>query len=185
MDAYVEVKVVADPEFPPNEIISVFWAKLHQTLARLKEKEIGISFPDENEKVLGRRLRLHGSAEKLSHLMSTKWLGGTKDHIEVSEILERPAGCKFRVVQRVQVQSSVGRLRRRAMKRHGLDERAAEERIPDSAAKHLDLPFVKMSSASTGNPFRLFVRHGPISEEEKSGSFSTYGLSGEATVPWF
>jgi len=71
------------------------------------------------------------------------------------------------------------------MKRHGLDETQARERIPDSAAETLHLPFVQLRSGSTGQTFRLFLCLGPAQPTPVSGEFNAYGLSQNATVPWF
>ncbi|MDQ1091385.1 CRISPR-associated endoribonuclease Cas6/Csy4 subtype I-F [Xanthomonas sacchari] len=72
------------------------------------------------------------------------------------------------------------------MRRHGLSADAAAERIPDTAAERLRLPFVVLGSRSTGQAaFPLFVRHGPLLQEPVPGTFNTYGLSGGATIPWF
>ncbi|MCL1552323.1 type I-F CRISPR-associated endoribonuclease Cas6/Csy4, partial [Xanthomonas nasturtii] len=56
----------------------------------------------------------------------------------------------------------------------------------DAVAEQLSLPFVVLGSCSTGQAsFPLFIRHGPLLSEPKNGSFNSYGLSQEATVPWF
>jgi CRISPR-associated endonuclease Csy4 len=185
MDCYVDVRIVKDPEFGSNQILSVVFSKLHIALVKIKSTGIGVSFPNESSKGLGDHLRLHGSRDSLAQLLNTAWLAGLKDHVKVTEISERPQGCKFRAVRRAQAKSSPERLRRRAMRRHGLDEKAVAERIPDAVAESLDLPYIRMASSSTQQPFRLFVRHGPVVDSEVGGQFSTYGLSYLATIPWF
>ncbi|WP_152482130.1 type I-F CRISPR-associated endoribonuclease Cas6/Csy4, partial [Dickeya sp. DW 0440] len=36
-----------------------------------------------------------------------------------------------------------------------------------------------------GQPFLLFVEHGPLQDTPVAGVFSSYGLSATATIPWF
>lgn len=48
-----------------------------------------------------------------------------------------------------------------------------------------DLPWLNLRSLSTGQSFRLFIRHGELLSAPVVGMFSTYGLSATATVPWF
>ena len=71
------------------------------------------------------------------------------------------------------------------MKRHGLDETQARERILDSAAEKVDLPFVQLQSRSTGQTFRLFLSLDPEQSAPTPGDFNAYGLSRNATIPWF
>jgi len=48
-----------------------------------------------------------------------------------------------------------------------------------------DLPWLNLRSLSTGQSFKLFIRHGDLLSTPVSGMFTTYGLSATATVPWF
>ena len=85
----------------------------------------------------------------------------------------------------MQAHSNPDRLRRRQMRRHGYDEAEAQRRIPDTAARQLDLPFVQLHSAGTEQAFRLFIQHDPLQPTPRHGTFSAYGLSPETTIPWF
>ena len=71
------------------------------------------------------------------------------------------------------------------MKRKSITEAEAREAIPDTVEERLELPFVVLTSQSTGQKFRLFIEHGPLRERPAQGRFSHYGLSRIATVPWF
>ena len=187
MDHHVDIDLWPDPEIAPHLLMSALFAKLHRALAKNGSSRIGVSFPgvDTEAPSLGTRLRLHGGRNELSALLATDWLGAMKDHVSVHDPAPVPAGTKHRVVQRVQTKSSPDRLRRRLIRRHGLDEHEAVDRIPDEAARYVRLPFVELTSASTGQTFKLFVAHGPMRDESERGDFSTYGLSPKATVPWF
>jgi CRISPR-associated endonuclease Csy4 len=71
------------------------------------------------------------------------------------------------------------------MRRHGFSEEEARQRIPDSAARRLDLPYVQLRSQSSGQHFRLFIHHGPLQSQPVAGHINRYGLSDGCTVPWF
>jgi CRISPR-associated endonuclease Csy4 len=130
-------------------------------------------------------LRLHGRHAELAATMATPWLAGMRDHVQASAVLSVPATARFRVVSRVQAKSNPDRLRRRQMRRHGIDAAEAVVRVPDTAAERLDLPYVQLRSLSTVQSFRLFIRHGALQDAASPGVFGAYGLSMTATVPWF
>lgn len=187
MDAYLELQLLPDPEFPATMLMNALFAKLHRALVACGEGQIGVSFPDVERtgRGLGQRLRLHGNAANLARFNDSNWLRGMRDHLLLGDIRPVPAGASHRVVCRVQAKSSPERQRRRATRRLGLSPEAAAERIPDGAAERLNLPYLTLASQSTGQQFRLFVEHRPLQAEATPGEFSTYGLSPTTTVPWF
>lgn len=188
MDHYLDLNLLPDPEFPPRELLSALYAKLHRALVQLGRDDIGISFPGHDDTVpsLGTHVRLHGNAPALSALAASPWLGGLTGLLRQSPMQPIPAHAQHRAVTRVQAKSSPERLRRRAMRRHGIDATTARQRIPDAAAETLALPFVQLGSRSTGQPsFHLYIRHGPLQHTPTEGAFNAYGLSKGATVPWF
>ena len=187
MDFYIELQLLPDPEFPATTLMNALFAKLHRGLASSGEGRIGISFPDVARKVagLGSRLRLHGQAADLERLMSANWLQGMRDHLACSPLSAVPTNASHRVVRRVQAKSSPERLRRRLMVHQKLDQEAAIKAIPAHAAEVLDLPYRRLNSQSTSQQFRLFVEHLDLKTKATAGQFSAYGLSAEATVPWF
>ena len=187
MDSYIELQLLPDPEFPANMLMNALFAKLHRGLVSGGEGRVGISFPDVEQKGvgLGARLRLHGAGTDLERLMSANWLQGMRDHLFCSPVSPIPAGVAYRVVRRVQAKSSPERERRRLIARKGVSAEAAMQNIPDSAAEMLRLPYLLLTSQSTQQQFRLFVEHLPAQKESVPGTFSAYGLSSIATVPWF
>jgi CRISPR-associated endonuclease Csy4 len=187
MDYFLEIGLRPDPEFVPSQLMNALFTKLHRVLVQAGNNAIGVSFPDarSDRPYLGERLRLHGSAAQLDVLMSSQWLIGMRDHVCVGELMAVPANVKYRVVRRVQAQSSPERLRRRYAKRHEVGDADLMERFPDEAGERLALPFVSLRSDSTGQHFRLFIVQGPLLDEARAGEFSCYGLSSTATVPWF
>lgn len=187
MDHYVDIDVRPDPEFPAHQLMSALYAKLHRALVARQGAGIGVSFPgfDAQGTYLGTRLRLHGSLAALAGLLESDWLTGMRDHVALTPPQPVPPGAQHRVVKRVQVKSSPERLRRRLIRRHGFDEPEARERIPDQLAQLTRLPFVQLRSTSTGQAFMLFIEHSPLQSGAVAGGFNAYGLSQDATIPWF
>lgn len=187
MDHHVDIDLRPDPEIAPHQLMSALYAKLHRALVGLARDDIGVSFPqyDAAAPHLGNRLRLHGEMGALVALMADDWLTGMRDHVAVGTPSPVPESVQHRAVRRVQTKSSPERLRRRLMRRHDINELEALRRIPDSAARLLRLPFIQLSSGSTGQSFRLFIDQSVAQPQASHGTFGAYGLSRDATVPWF
>lgn len=187
MDYYLDLKLLPDPEFAATQLMSALFSKLHRGLCDLGRNDIGVSFPavESGGHGLGDCLRLHGSAEALDKLLALNWLSGMRDHLHTGELAQVPAGAKHRLVSRVQVDSNPERARRRLIKRHDISLEEARQRIPDSAGKRCNLPYVAIRSNSSGERFNLFIRHGPLLDSPQPGTFNRYGLSSTASVPWF
>jgi len=188
MTHYLDIRLWPDPDFPAHFLMGALYNKLHRELVRIDSTRIGLSFPahDEQRPSLGDHMRLHGSSSDLAALMSRPWLRGMSDHLRIGEIAEVPVDAAHRRVVRVQAKSNPERLRRRRMKRHGMDAETARAEIPDAARETLALPFVQLASQSTAQSrFPLFISHGELQTQPSPGSFNSYGLSREATVPWF
>jgi CRISPR-associated endonuclease Csy4 len=187
MDHYVDIDLLSDPGFPPPQLMSALYSKLHRGLVMHKSTRIGVSFPGFNLKAphLGTRLRLHGDLVSLAALLESEWLAGMRDHVVLALPARVPDTAQHCAVRRMQVKSSPERLRRRLMRRHNLDAQEAHERIPDSLARSLKLPFLQLRSASNGQAYRLFIDHGPAQANAVTGDFNTFGMSSVATIPWF
>lgn len=187
MTHYLDLKLRTDPESSPSQLLSVLYAKLHRALVQRGNGRIAVSFPgySTSPPQLGTTLRLIGAGEDLSALMAVDWMLALRDHVLVGPVAEIPAHATARTLRRVQAKSSPERLRRRQMRRHGLTEEEAVQRIPDTAAEMLRLPYLHLASASTGQKFRLFLRLGEPQSSSVSGEFNAYGLSNSATIPWF
>lgn len=188
MDHYIDIHLRPDPEFPPHQLLRALYTKFHRALVQLGSTDIGVNFPAHRASppTLGTHMRILGTQTSLQKLLDADWLAGMRDHITLSAIESVPADAQHCHVSRVQAKSNPERLRRRAMRRHGIDAATAAARIPDNAAEQLRLPFVQLGSRSTGQAsFPLFIRHGPPGPAASTGQFNGYGLSREATVPWF
>jgi len=184
---YLEISVRPDPEFTEPMLVSALLSKLHRALAELHSETIGISFPEHtlSPRSLGKTLRIHANATALDNLTNTQWLRGMRDHVFCTEIQPIPSTVEYRTVSRRQFKTNVERLRRRRMKRKGESYEEAAAQIPVTVERNPNLPFATLRSLSTGQSFNLFVEHGDLLSEPASGSFSSYGLSNQATIPWF
>lgn len=187
MDHYLDLRLRPDPEFPPAMLMGALFSKLHRALVTLDADDLGVSFPEHasRPRTLGTVLRVHGTESRLEQLMGVDWLTGMRDHVAGGMVARVPDGAQHRLVRRVQPKTSAERLRRRHMKRHQVSADVARERIPDDVESRVVLPFVMIRSRSTGQGFCLFIDHRPVQAEAVVGTFSRYGLSAVATVPWF
>lgn len=185
MTHYQDIHLLPDEMTGAPVLMNLLFGRLHGALVQLRSADIGVSFPEVG-RTLGNRLRLHGPQPALAQLDALPWPGPLASHIRKEKVLPVPERVQgHRTVSRRQFKSSPERLRRRLARRHGLSAEEAARRIPDQTARMTDLPFIQLKSASTGQHFRLFIEHGPLREHASPGSFSPYGLSATATVPWF
>ena len=184
---YIDLHLRPDPEFSQAHLLGALYAKLHRALVLVGSNTIGVSFPSYGAKppTLGNTLRLIGPRADLNRLMEQEWMQGMRDHVRQVSMFEVPASAAHCGLKRVQAKSSPDRLRRRQMRRHDLTLEEARLRVPNEIAESLRLPFVTLASASTGQQFRLFLRLDAPVVEARPGAFNTYGLSAQATTPWF
>lgn len=184
MESYLEIRVFSDPEFGDEILMAALMAKLHRALGTRGKGDIGVSFPRVNIKP-GDCLRVHGTADALKELEARNWRKGLNDYVECSGIQSVPKNALWRTVTRVQPKGNPERLMRRSVRKGWLTEEEAERRLQTMSLPTLTLPFLQMKSLSNNNSFRLFIRHGKITEHQVTGEFSSYGLSAVATIPWF
>ena len=190
MDHYVEIRLVPDPEFPQSFLMNALFGKLHRALVTGQHDDIGVSFPGYKEgrrvQTLGDTLRLHGTQASLGRLEDSGWLHAMRDHVESSPCQPIPAGIQgHRVVKRQQFKTNAERLRRRYAARHNTTLEDARMRIPNSVECKVTLPYLQISSQSTRQRFCLFISQGSLQKTPSPGTFNAYGLSTDATVPWF
>ena len=187
MDHYLDIGLLPDPEFSVQILMNALYSKLHRALVSLKVNNIGVSFPryQRRPKALGNTLRLHGNLAALIELQKTDWLKGMRDHAAISDVQRVPSVVRYIQINRRQYKTNANRLRRRRMKRKGETYEQALQAIPDSVERKPDLPFLSMRSLSTGQVFCLFLDQCMAQDKPVAGEFDSYGLSKQATVPWF
>jgi len=184
---YIDITVIPDEETSVAQLMGPLYDKLHLALVTNRIDSVGVSFPDYRRiaKTLGSVIRLHGREDVLTTLMASDWLKGLRDYVKLTGVSPVPVDAEHRTVYRKQFKVNVDRLRRRRMKRKGETVEEVIKAIPDEAARRPDLPYVWMRSQSTKQRFCLFIEMSPPRKTPVSGQFSCYGLSNEATVPWF
>lgn len=158
-------------------------AKLHRGLSLNKLDKIGISFPN-HHKILGNTLRLHGTLESLNNLRDQNWYKGLTDYITMTNPERIPDHVQYRCVSRKQRKSAHNK-RTRVINKGWLNEAQALEKFPDQQDQKLKEPYAEIRSLSTNSIMRLYIDHGELREAPQQGVFSSYGLSKEATIPWF
>lgn len=184
MDHYFDLRVLPDPEFNTEMLMAALFAKLHRALGARGKGDIGVSFPQFGV-TPGSCLRLHGSLSALQELEAGSWRKGLNDYCQCMAVTPVPAVKGWRTVSRVQVKSSPQRLLRRSVRKGWLTEEQAQLRLVESTEQHSDLPYLNVKSLSNQQQFRVFIRHGELRSEPVSGTFTSYGLSSTATIPWF
>lgn len=184
---YIDIHILPDPEFSEVHLLAALYAKLHRALVELAANDIGVSFPQYSlqPRGLGRLLRLHGSDAALQRLRRSDWLRGMRDHTDVSPLSPVPLNVEYRQLRRRQFKTNVERLRRRRMRRKSESWEQVLIAIPEFMERRPDLPYLRMRSSSTGQPFCLFLELSAAISQKKEGAFNSYGLSTIATVPWF
>lgn len=184
---YIDLRVIPDPETGAPQLMGALFDKLHQVLVQLGATDIGVSFPQysRNPRGIGNVLRLHGTEAALQRLMQHDWLKGVRDHVRITEVSAIPENAMHCVVMRRQFKTNAERLRRRRMKRKGESYEEAAKAIPATVERKPNLPFLVLRSQSTGQAFHLFIDQSLLKEERVPGTFNSYGLSQEATVPSF
>lgn len=189
MDYYLDIRLRPDPDFSPALLMGALYSKLHRALVDLEADDIGVSFPDHKLGVRARTpgdlLRLHGREARLEQLMENSWLTGMRDHVMLQAMQGVPSESQHRVVRRRQFNTGGLSRAKRYAQRHDIDIEQAQRLMQAPAARQIALPFVQVSSRSSGQRFALFIEHGPPQSQPVAGRFNQYGLSGEATVPWF
>jgi CRISPR-associated endonuclease Csy4 len=114
--------------------------------------------------------------------MTSGWLKGIRDHLEIGEIKASPKVERHVSFTRVAPKSKAQMIKR-AIKKGMPKERI--EKIEKMEHLHLKLPFANLQSLSNGNKYRVFIMRSDYMTQPMSGDFDSYGLSRSTTVPWF
>ena len=100
-------------------------------------------------------------------------------------MLAVPANTQHINVARKQFNTGSESRAKRYAKRHDISEAEARKIYAKLAERRIELPFVQINSRSTQQRFSLFIEHSKPLASATEGTFSHYGLSPNATVPWF
>ncbi len=182
----------------PNDEIPIYflWQKVYQQIhlgfVEIQDMQghipVAASFPQYSDELnhLGCKLRLFAKDKQtLEAFNAKKWLNRLTDYMDIKHIRPVPENItEFVCFKRQQVKSSNERLARRKAKREGIDYEQALEQLKGYEEKKVQTPYIYIKSQSTGEQFRLFIVKVPA-EKTVTGLFNSYGLSNQATVPWF
>lgn len=188
MNYYIEIKLLHNPEIGLGFLWKKVFTQIHLALAEQGNGNIGVSFPKYGDMVfpMGDTLRLFASTQDaLSALKLGEWLSRLQDYVAVSAIQKTPDDIQeYAQFSRKQVKTGKERQARRYVKRHDMAYEEALKHYETMEVKVLKLPFVMLQSLSSAQEMKLFVDMNMF-DTEKKGEFNSYGLSKEATVPWF
>ena len=183
MKHYIDILIKPDAEMPLNVLLNTVYTKFHKALCDLSSKNIGVSFPKYNV-TLGNILRIHGSVEDVASLKADNWLGGMNGYCVISDITPVPGDTKFRTVSRKQITMTQSKLKR-LIKRGSIPEEEVKQYKAKMFSQGLDNPYLELQSSSNGHKHRRYIEFGDLKTVPVAGSFDCFGLSKQATVPWF
>ena len=184
MDHYIDVKINPDTEMRENVLLNKVYTKLHKALCTLQATDFGVSFPKYTVK-LGKVLRVHGTRDRSMVLQDLNWLGGLVGYCDKLLIQEVPAdGVSYRTVSRKQANMTAAKLRR-LIKRGSIPESDVKKYKIKMFSQGLDNPYLELQSGSSGHKHRRYLAFSRLSEQLKRGHFDQFGLSKDATIPWF
>ncbi len=183
MDSYLNITVLPDEEMSENLLFNKLYSKFHKALCDLQANDIGVSFPEFQIKP-GRVLRLHSRATRLHQLQQLNWLGGLLGYCKVSEIQTTPSPVQYRVISRIQSTMTQSKLNR-LIKRGSIEPEKVRDYKAKMFSKGLDNPYLELESTSNGHKHRRYIAFGELLNEPVSGTFDHFGLSKQATIPWF
>lgn len=184
MDHYIDVTIKPDAEMRENVLLNKVYTKLHKALCTLQSTDLGISFPKYSVK-LGKVLRIHGTNKRLTELQDLNWIGGLVGYCDKLYIRAIPEdGISYRTVSRKQANMTAAKLRR-LIKRGSIPESDAKKYKAKMFSKSLDNPYLELQSGSNGHKHRRYLSFGRLINKLKNGHFDQFGLSKDATIPWF
>lgn len=183
MDSYIELCLKPDFELREAELSSKVFTKFHKALVELKTNQIGISFPQVNLK-LGRVFRIHGDECLLNDLQGLEWLGRLSGYCQQTDILPVPENTEYRIISERKSNLSNAKLRR-LIARGSIDKEGEKRYKIKMLSQGFDNPYLDLYSSSTGQVRRKFFAFSDLKGKPSYGAFDSYGLSKNASIPWF
>lgn len=183
MDHYIDIQIQPDDEMRENVLLNKVYSKLHKALFTLNAQDIGVSFPEYRVK-LGRTLRIHSSAPRLTELQQLNWLGGLSGYCKSTAIQPIPAHVMYRTLSRIQATMTQAKLNR-LIKRGTIPEDCVKLYKAKMFSQGLDNPYLELESTSNGHKHRRCLVFGEPCEIPSLGEFDYFGLSKTATIPCF
>jgi len=197
MKYYLDITLLPDVEANLGFLWQKVYQQLHLALVENKiaknESAIAVSFPNYGDKEfpLGDKVRLFANdQELLKKLTIEKWLSRLNDYTHLKSIKEVPLTInQFARFKRKQFKSNLLKeAKRRAKYKNESIELALQHfkyYQTESSLAHINMTSLSMNGdISIKRNFKLFIER-EILKEQEQGIFNCYGLSKDATVPWF
>jgi len=189
MKYYVEITLLHSPEIPIHFLWEKVYRQIHIGFAEIEKDgkiEVGVSFPEYEEKWLGNKLRIFANErEKLEDFNFKKLLARLSDYIHLKSIKETPETNEYAIFKCQKIKPNNECLARRISKRKNVSYDDALESIKGRVVKKHSLPFINTQSISSGSKFPLLIERLSSKEKTESESFTSYGLSSISSVPIF
>jgi CRISPR-associated endonuclease Csy4 len=192
MNVYIDITLIPGSDIGRYFLWEKVYKQIHLRLADIKMPNglsaIGIAFPeyDTEQHELGVKLRLFAQDNDiLENFNAKKCLKNLTDYTHITSIRSIPSKIKGYVrYKRQQFKSNTERLARRKARREEIKFEQALEQLKDRKESFTKAPYIRTSSISSGQNFRIFILKEQISEQIQDG-FNCYGLSATSTVPDF
>jgi CRISPR-associated endonuclease Csy4 len=183
MDSYIDVKIKPDAEMRANVLLNKVYSKFHKALCSLGTSNIGVSFP-QYRVLLGNVIRIHATPQRLLALQNLNWLGGLIGYCELTSIQAVPNHVRYRVISRKQANMSEAKLRR-LIKRGSICSEDIKKYRVKMFSQGFNNAYFELKSQSNQHQHRRYIQFGTLCKERKIGKFDSFGLSKDATIPWF
>lgn len=182
---YFELRAIPQVDMTEMETVGYLIEQIHRNLYPFKGK-IGLSFPlYGHAKTLGGIIRLFGTEADLTSLRNAivAVIGDYAVFTAVKQVPEKVSYATFQRSRPVE-QSDINRAKRR-WAAQGLSENEITQRMNQWLDKPTrTYPHLFLKSRSTQQRMVLHIRR-VETVKARTGTFSNYGLSTEATVPIF
>jgi CRISPR-associated endonuclease Csy4 len=196
MKHYIDITLLPDADIALYFLWEKVYQQVHLALVESQQRHkknlisVGAAFPeyDTERFQLGRKLRLLAvSTDELERLNIKQWLSRLQDYVHITSIREVPEKKIEGYVhfKRLQPKSNNDRLVKRHAERKAISVEEAAIYFMGRKEVYSRAPFVRINSHSSGKRYRLLILRSDAETSEKSGGFSSYGLSSTRSVPVF
>lgn len=183
MNYYYDIKILPNTEMRENVLLNKVFTKLHKGLYDLNADDIGVSFP-EYKMSLGKKIRIHSTKERILEFSKINWLGELKGYCTIGEVFPVPSKVIYRTISRIILNMTNSKLRR-LIKRGSITTEEAKQYKSKMYAQSLSQGYLELESNSTKQIYRLYIELGEPKDAITIGKFNHFGLSKEASIPWF
>lgn len=199
MNYYCDITLLPDAEATLGFLWHRIYTQIHLALVEHKNPEgnslVAISFPEYgvNGFPLGTKLRLFASTEEtLNNMRLDKWLARFNDYCHFTSVRACKPAVRYVRFSRKQFKSNLDKVALRRANHMNISIEESREYVNQHYEEKSKLPFLNLTSISSNTEagfgekdrFKLFIDR-TFLEKPTDGVFNCYGLSKEASVPWF